>query len=302
LKIWIGIDGGGTRATAVALDETGGLRSRVEGGAALVDPVHPLSGAEELAALARRAFAESGARGTPAGLCCALAGAARISVRDALTAELQRLDVANYVCVVSDAAAALHDAFSDRAGVLLIAGTGSVAWGRTAEGKTARAGGWGTLLGDEGSGYALGLAALSAVVRASDGREQATSLTAGIFQATGCTMQGELIPWTAASDKAGIASLAPVVVEAAARSDAVARAIVDSGAAELAQQVLAVVNATRPWSTKVPIAFAGGLISPGRPLRDPAWRAVQALPYAFDLAGDAVDAARGAANIARAGA
>lgn len=301
LKIWIGIDGGGTRATAVALDEAGEVLSRVEGGAALVDPVHPLSGIEDLRALVGRAIADAGGTGAPEGLCCALAGAGRVSVRETLTDELGRLGIAKHVCVISDAAAAMHDAFGTGAGVLLIAGTGSVAWARTPEGRTARAGGWGTLLGDEGSGYALGLAALRAVVRASDGREKPTSLTARVLDATGSPVAGELIAWTAASEKGGIASLAPIVTDEASGGDATARRIVEQAAAELAQQVLAVVNDTRPWSVPVPVAFTGGLIAPGGSMRDAAWRALQALPYSFRLTTDPIDGARGAANIARAG-
>jgi N-acetylglucosamine kinase-like BadF-type ATPase len=301
LATWVGIDGGGTGATAVALDDTGAVIARVTGGAALIDPLNPLGGAEDLAALAQQVLTEAGVTDRAAGLCCALAGAGRASVREALTAELVRQNVANRVRVIGDGEAALFDAFDGGAGVLLIAGTGSVAWARDAAGRSLRAGGWGMLLGDEGSGYALGMLALRYVVRGADGREKKTALWQLVLDAVGASAPEDLIAWTAAADKAAIGALAPVVTRAAAEDDSNALRILDRAAHELADQVRAVLGRSGPWEATVPIAFSGGLISPGRPLREGAWRALQALPYGFELRAEPVDPARGAARIAREG-
>src|SRR5690606_12096698 len=128
-------------------------------------------------------------------------------------------------------------AFDDGAGILLIAGTGSSAWARGVDGRTARAGGWGHLLGDEGSGYALGVAALRAVARAHDGRAPSTDLRDAVLRHANVAAPEALIAWAASAAKAEIAALAPCVAEAAAADDAVARAIVDRAARDLADHV-----------------------------------------------------------------
>ncbi len=300
MDAWVGIDGGGTRATAVAVDAAGQVISRVAGGAALVDPMQPLRGAIALADLARRALDEAGVKGRAVGLCCALAGAGRASVRGVLTSELTRASVATKVIVIGDAEAALSDAFDSGAGALLISGTGSAAWSRDETGRQARAGGWGMVLGDEGSGYAVGLSALRLVVHAADGRAAATCLTERVLAATGVAAVEDLVAWTAGADKAAVASLAPTVFSAASENDAGAVAIALGAATDLAHQVHAVLDRTGPWTGAVDVAFAGGLIAPGQPLRERAWLALQALPYGFRLRAEAIDAARGAACIARA--
>jgi N-acetylglucosamine kinase-like BadF-type ATPase len=295
LGTWIGIDGGGTRATAVVADDDGTVRARVTGGAALVDPLQPLRGVGALVDLARSALADADITGVADGLCCALAGAGRQSVRDILTAELQGCGVARHVQVIGDARAALEDAFGGAAGVLLIAGTGSAAWAHGPSGNDVRAGGWGQLLGDEGSGYAIGSAALRMTARAADGRSPATALSQRVLEAAGVEAAEELIGWVAAASKARVAALAPIVIDAANEGDANAAAIVDTAAHELAQQVAAVLARSGPWTGRVPVAFAGGLISPGGPLRERAWQAVQQLPFDLELAEERVQAARGAA-------
>ncbi|MEO5510878.1 MAG: BadF/BadG/BcrA/BcrD ATPase family protein [Longimicrobiales bacterium] len=301
LDIWVGIDGGGTGTTAVALDDTGAVVARVKGGPALVDPLAPLRGVDALGDLARHVLDEAGISGTAAGLCCALAGAGRQAVRDALGSGLEARGVARRVSVIGDAEAALADAFRGGAGALLIAGTGSAAWARDVSGRRVRAGGWGLLLGDEGSGYAIGLAALREVVRAADGRAPRTELTQCILHAVHAKAPEDLIPWTAAAEKSAIAALAPLVIAVAA-GDARADFIVEHAVVELAQQVQAVVERTMPWKDPINVAFAGGLIAPGRSLRDRTWNAVRSLAFDFQLREDPVDAARGAAHIARDGA
>jgi glucosamine kinase len=200
--------------------------------------------------------------------------------------------------VIGDAEAAVHDAFGTGPGVLLIAGTGSIAWGRTRKGIPLRVGGWGTILGDEGSGYAVGLAGLRAVVRAADGREAPTTLSNAVINAVGVAAMENLIPWAAGADKSEIAALAPVVLREAVSGDVCAAAIAEEAARELAEQVEAVVRGGADWPDPVPIAFAGGLISPGGLLRETVEHALSMLDTRFDLRTEPVDAGRGAALIA----
>ncbi len=299
MESWVGVDGGGTRTTAVVVDHAGAVIARVEGGGSLVDPLQPLRGAQALADLAKRALREAGVKGRASGVCSALAGAGRQSVRDALTAELAQLGIARHVMVIGDAEAALSDAFEGGPGALLIAGTGSAAWARDKTGRQVRSGGWGMLLGDEGSGYAIGMAALRKVVRAADGRDKSTALSRQMLDAAGVAAPEDLIAWIAGADKAAVAALAPIVLTSAAAGDRGAIALAEAAAQELAHQVHAVLDRTGPWSNAVQVAFAGGLIAPAQPLRDRTWHALQALPYGFQLREEPVDAARGAAWIAR---
>jgi N-acetylglucosamine kinase-like BadF-type ATPase len=284
------------------MNDAGAILSRVRGGAGLVDPLDPVGGADGLIELARRALGEAGAVGRADGMCCGLAGAGRRDAREALRARILEAGVARSISVIGDAEPAMYDAFGANAGVLLIAGTGSVAWARSASGRSVRSGGWGTLLGDEGSGYAIGLAGLRAVVRAADGREVNTTLSRVVLAATRCAVPEDLIAWTAAASKAEVASIAPVVLGEADRGDLAAGAIAEEAARELAEQVEAVVAGSGQQDTRIPIAFAGGLISPGGPLRGTMERALEMLDAIFMLRAEAVDAARGAAAIAALGA
>lgn len=301
MSLFIGIDGGGTGATAVVMDGSGAELGRIEGGPALVRPADPAAGAAALADLAVRALAAAGAAPPAAGLCCALAGAGRDEARRALAAALHREAVAVRIRVTTDAEAALHDAFQSGPGILLIAGTGSIAWARGADGRTARAGGWGALLGDEGSGYALGLGALRAVARADDGRGEETALRDVVLRETGVASPDALIGWADDASKAGVAALAPAVCATADAGDAVARALVQAAARDLASHVATLERRLAPWPAPPAIALAGGLIAPGRPLRDVVLRALRALDPPVRPLDRAVDAARGAAELARHG-
>src|SRR5581483_5378036 len=124
-------------------------------------------------------------------------------------------------------------------GVALVAGTGSMAFARAPDGRTARAGGWGYLLGDEGSGYALALAALRAVVRDADGRGPATRLTSRLLAHFGAVLAQDLVRlvYGGGVDRAALAAVAPYVLEAAAAGDEVAAEIMAGQAEELADLV-----------------------------------------------------------------
>ncbi|HSJ14578.1 MAG TPA: BadF/BadG/BcrA/BcrD ATPase family protein [Longimicrobiales bacterium] len=290
-----GIDGGGTRSTLVALDATGAIRLRLEGGPLLLDPADPAARAEPIAALARDAAGRLGETLPVAALCCAVAGAGRVQARDALAAAVAALAPARHLLVVTDAEAAFQDAFDDGPGVLVIAGTGSVVHARTMTGEMLRVGGWGELLGDEGSGYAIGSAVLRAVARGVDGRSLDRSLIEPVLAATGCDTPEQLIRWAHRASKAGVASLAQL---AFAHPGAAANAIVAQAAADLAALVSAAL-ARGAWSEIVPLACTGGLIAPGRPLRAPLLQALAALPVRFEVRKQPVDGAHGAARLAQ---
>ena len=298
-EIFVGIDGGGSGATAVAIDGDGRELARVRGGPALVRSHDPVAGASALADLVDRVTRQAGGRLPVAGLVCALAGAGREEDRRLLAAALIREAVAVRLRVVTDVEAAFHDAFGDGPGILLISGTGSIALARSGDGRWVRAGGWGALLGDEGSGYSIGLAALRAAARAHDGRGQATALLDAVLAHTGVPELSGLIAWADKARKADIAALARVVAEAALRGDEVATMIVADAAMELARHVVAVREALAPWPGPPGVALAGGLLGPGRPLREEVIRAIARAGVTGAVLDRAVDAARGAAEMAR---
>jgi len=162
--------------------------------------------------------------------------------------------------LTNDAALILSDLEGAR-GVALIAGTGSIAFGRDARGATARSGGWGYVLGDEGSGYALGRVGLIAAVRAADGRGPATSLLDRVMEAWRLgrpqDMIGRVYPH---EDISMVARVAPLVLAAARDGDTVAGEIVARAADELALMAVTVGDKLH-YPDVLPLALAGGLLA-----------------------------------------
>lgn len=293
---YIGVDGGGTHARAVVVDEQGRELARRVGPAGLVDPRDPGSAAAAVAQLVRDALIDAGQPEVTA-LCCGLAGAGRPHEREAVRIALTLEHIADKVGVVGDAEAAMADAFPDGAGVLVVAGTGSIAWARSATGSAARVGGWGQLLGDEGSGYDIGLSGLRAVARTADGRSPPTALSSALLGAVHLTDPDDLIAWTASATKAQIASLAPLVLSSAARGDPAAAAIRSHAVSSLVEMAAAAARHTGTHAFA--ISLTGGLIAIGGPLRAAITQAVrERMPHAR-MTDRAVDAALGAARIAR---
>jgi glucosamine kinase len=292
----VGVDGGGTRTQAVALGLHGQLLGRAVGGAALLDVTNASDVALSVHQVAEAAAAEAGLTLPAAALFAGVAGGGRPEVRAELGAALAQAGVAEVVDVGTDVTAAARDALGTGPGIVLLAGTGSIAWGRGESGAVARVGGWGILLGDEGSGYDLGLEGLRAVARARDGRGPATELTRLLLAATGVEDPEALIPWASRASKGDIAALASVVAEAASGDDVAGRLLV-AAAVALAVQATTLADRLGPWKAESPpVALAGGLLSPGGPLRD---RVESLLSDAgLSVVDRGVDGARGAGLLA----
>jgi N-acetylmuramic acid 6-phosphate etherase len=278
----LGIDGGGTRTIALLASE-GSARTTVVGrgaaGPSNMKAVGPAAAFAELGRAVDAAFAVAGLpRGTVAAACLGLAGAGRADDQAAVRAWADRVGLADCLDVIGDVAlpvALLPDCW----GVAVVAGTGSCVWARAADGRTTRAGGWGPLLGDEGSAYALALGALRLVTRRADRRERATSLTDRLLRRVGVTEATDLIrlihgvEW----DRARLAGLAPDVVRAADEGDILAAKLVDEQAGDLAGCVAAAIAALALPPTAVPIALAGGLLVHAPTYRDRLLRQLRTL-------------------------
>jgi N-acetylglucosamine kinase-like BadF-type ATPase len=298
-SLFIGIDGGATRSRAVLMDAAGTVLGRQEGGPAIVRAGDPGDAAAMVVRLARALLAEHAGGGAATALCCGLAGAGREAERAAVRGIVADTGVARHTVVTSDAEVALEDAFAGGAGILLIAGTGSVAWARGAAG-TVRVGGWGQHLGDDGSGYAVGLAGLRSVAHAADGMAPPTPMHAALLAAAGVSEPPGLIAWISAASKKQVAALAPIVCAHATAGDVVARRIVRRSVNALVAHLAAAWRRSGPWDRVAPVALAGGMVSPGGPLRPLLAQALAGrCGGRLALADHTIDAAAGAAAIAR---
>jgi glucosamine kinase len=265
----MGVDGGGTRTRVVVLDGEGNELGRAEGPGAVAEAGDPAAAAGAVAEACTRAVSAAGLTGPADALWVGLAGAGREDARSAVEIEVERMGLARTVHVDTDVRAAFHDAFREGPGVLLISGTGSIAWGRAEDGREARVGGWGHHIGDEGSAWAIGLDALRRVARQADGRAPDTLLQAAVLRHLGLDGVEGLVTWVGAASKADVAALAPLVAKASGDGDAVAGEILARAVEDLERHVLALLENLGPWKHPPEVALAGGLLGPGRVLRIP---------------------------------
>ena len=276
---WAGVDGGGTRSRAVAVDADGRELASVEGPPGLVDPRDPASAAAVVAALVRRAASAAGAPLPLEGLWAGLAGVGQEGPRRAVEAALGGAGVARRIAVGTDVEAARADAFGEEPGVLLVAGTGSVVLALDPRGKRTTVGGWGHLLDDAGSGYRIGLDALRAVVASADGRAPATELTQVLTEATGTRSPAELVAWVGVAAKKDVAALALPVFRAFKAGDVAAVRVVHRAVGGLRALLEAASSRTDGWSGPAPVALSGGLVREGSELRDAVAGAATELGY-----------------------
>ena len=291
-----GVDGGGTRMRAVIVDERGRELGRGEAPGAVVGVDRLEEVASRVATAVRAAAAAAGTPLPVSVLWAGLAGAGRETVREAAVRALETEELTVEVVVVADVEAAFSAAFGSGPGILLIAGTGSIAWARGDDGEVVRVGGWGERLGDEGSGYAVGLEALRAVARATDGRGPSTVLTQRALGHLGVARAEDLIEWIATAGKRDVASLVPIVARASAEGDPVASSIMDATVADLVGHLAVALERAGPWTEPPELVLCGGLLEEGGPLREATERAVS--EYAVRSAARRIDPAMGAARTA----
>jgi len=262
----VGMDGGGTRTRAVLADSSGRFRGAATAGCGNYQIVG-LDGVAELtigllSSLGLRPLGRRAHPSSQAGLslCVALAGAGRADEQEAIGERLRELGAATRSCVVSDARAALEGAHGGQPGIIVIAGTGSMVLGINHKGVQVRAGGWGHLLGDEGSGYRLVVEGLRAVLRARDGWGPATQLDEGLRAALDLSNWDQVIARAHGGDldREHIAAAAPAVFAAARSGDQVATDMIRAGASSLGHQVGAVAGRL-DMTDDVPVACIGGV-------------------------------------------
>lgn len=243
MPYYVGIDGGGTK-TAVELRTRGSAaHSRAVFGPLNCNSDRTAAAKTLTDTLAWLAAQPEGLAGCD-GLCI---GSAGISNPDAYNFIQDIIRAGGYtgpLQIVGDQVTALAGALGQPVGTVLIAGTGSICYARTADGREARSGGWGHLIDDEGSAYALGRDILRAVVRVADGRAPATALTELVAQRLGAPGVQPVIRFTYAptTTKKEIAALAPLLDPALQQGDAAAQAIIAHAADELTQMAAAAIQ------------------------------------------------------------
>ena len=255
---FLGVDGGATKTLAVIVDERGRERGRGVAGSGNQAAVGLKRAVASIRGAVAAAVQQAGSDAPFRAAWIGLAGVDRPGDRDRLLPHLGTL--AAIVRLTNDAELALTG-LAGAVGVAVIAGTGSIAVGRDSAGTMARSGGWGHILGDEGSGYEIGRLALKAAARAADGRGPQTALLPAIMAAWRLTRPDAMIDRVYPDgDKGEIARLSALVFAAAREGDGVARRIVREAATELALAALAVGAMLNFPDGKLPVALAGGML------------------------------------------
>ena len=294
--VFLGADAGGSHSTVVV-----GTRSdvlgRADGPGAAMRPSGAAKSAAVLAETARRAAAAAGLHLPVERAVVGAAGAGRAQEQRELEAALLEAGVAREVRVLADGEVALATAFGTGPGILVNAGTGSIAYARDPAGAVHRAGGYGWQLGDEGGGYWLGRRALDVAARAQDGRGEGSTLLARLLRALGLQHFDDLVRWTATATPTQMAALAPHVLNAAREGEGVARQAVDDAARELVDLAAALARHF-PGTEPVPVALAGGLLLPQSPLTAAFRERLGTALKRARLVPDRIDSALGALRLA----
>ena len=269
----LGVDGGGT-STAAWLAEPGGrVLGRGKSGPSNAKAVGLNTARLALGEAIRAAFADARLKPAPVDVAClGLAGFDRPDDRRTLACWAEEARWADQLLTANDGDLVIAAGTPEGWGIGVIAGTGSIAVGRTPDGRTARAGGWGHLIGDEGSAYAVVLEALRLVARRADGREPPPTggdpLTERLVAALGVSQPSQIITaiYTPDFDRSRLASLAPEVLAACAASPADAELLLAPAGGSLAEMIVAVARSLGWFSGPLPLAVAGGFLLSARPV------------------------------------
>ena len=257
-----GIDGGGTHTRLELRDGENNLLHREEFGPFNLNAI----GEAAFRNLLAQVFAACGDMTECAGLCVGGAGISNPALGEILAQELEKACFRGSWKLCGDQEIALRGAM-EGPGIAVIAGTGSICFGKNPLGQTARSGGYGHLIDDGGSGYALGRDVLSAAVRAADGRGQGRALLEAVYAGLGGTTPADIVSFVYSpdTDKAAVAKFSGIALELAAAGDETAREILAREGEELCALVEAVQR--KLDLPGCPIAMLGGLLSGDNPYR-----------------------------------
>ncbi len=269
----LGIDGGGTTTEAWLALPGGRVVGRGRAGPSNAKAVGPEAARRALDDAIAAAFADAGATLAPvASACLGLAGFDRPEDWQLLSAWVHDARWADRFVLVNDGDLVIAAGTPEGSGIGVIAGTGSIAVGRTSDARKARAGGWGHLIGDEGSAYAVVLAALRMVARRADGRDPPRDggdpLAERLCRALGVETPSRIVStlYAPGFDRTRIAALAPEVLAAVADAPEIVDLILIPAGSALAEQASAVARALDWGPGVLPLAMAGGFLLAAAPV------------------------------------
>jgi glucosamine kinase len=289
----LGIDGGGTRTRAsimqgdrVLAHGEGGSIKRLRVGAEVAEA--------NLRALLTEVFGQAGVKGVDAA-CCGVASVSMPGVVEWISAVFNDFGVKR--CdIVGDEVIALDAAFQGGPGILQIAGTGSNTIGRAPDGGQESAGGWSSHLGDEGSGYWIGLHSVRRGLKAYD-REQPTQILEKVGELWGTPDLQELVNVGDGTPGPDFAALAPIINELAEAGDAVALDVLQQASKDLVEFVLLVREKLRrkhKIEGEVPVAWTGGVIEKMRLVREPFFAGLRAVAPEIPIGDSSIISLQGA--------
>lgn len=255
----LGIDAGGTKTVCLLANDRGEVLAEARRGGANLQA----SGELEVEKILHEVMAEAldPFDAVPSAICLGIAGVDRPGDAATVRGIMKRIGFKARVLVVNDALVALEAGAPGVPGVVVISGTGSIAYGRNTRNEAARAGGWGYVLGDEGSGYWIGRAAIRAVLSEADRRGPDTQLTGLLLEYFGVSRAQELIHqvYHATLKPSAIAALAQCVNTAFQHGDQVAIGIVRGSADQLESSALSVARRLELVGSEFPFVLAGGM-------------------------------------------
>jgi len=295
--IFLGIDGGATKTSCLIGDDKSVLGSGASGSSNLIR-VGEAQARESLTTAIHQACAA--AHVSPAQIdktCVGLAGAARPEISSAARRVMLEI-VGGEVQIIGDTIIALEAAFGGGPGVIVIAGTGSIVYGRNAAGQTARAGGWGFAISDEGSGYWIGRAAVAAALRSLDEKGKSPLLDT-ILKTWKLDSVDKLVVTANATPAPNFAALLPAVLAAANAGDSVARDVLAQAGSELAGHAIALTRRLFAAASEIPVAMSGGVFQNAALVREHFYKGLRSEYPKASINQTIVEPVRGALELAR---
>jgi glucosamine kinase len=302
MAYYLGIDGGGTKTRCVLADDATILAEAMTGGCSVIR--HGEQQAREaLQGAIRQVCASSKiASDRIHAVCGGVTGAARAEIaekiRGILAESVPGIGPAN-IEVVGDTEIAHEAAFGTGPGIVAIAGTGSIVYGRDADGRMARAGGWGFAISDEGSGHWIGNRAVSAILSALDEGVE-TALTERVLQAWKLANLDELVQYANSTPTPNFARLFSVVLGAAEKGDALAGDLLSDAGGRLASLVgIVILRLSQISVDRLPVAVTGSVFRQSARVRDVFYNTLQTNLPGIDVRLETVDPVLGALARAR---
>lgn len=299
MAIYLGIDGGGSKTTCAVGDGNSLLATATTGPSNIIR-VGEDEARTSLESAIRQSCAAAGV--TPDSVtrvCIGMSGGARPQTSEVVRRIVSEL-VACEIDIVGDMVTALRAAFANSVGVLAIAGTGSIGYGRNQKGETARAGGWGFAISDEGSGHWIGRAAVMAALRAHDEGES-SSLFNVISKAWGVAILDEFVKVANSTPPPDFSSLFAPVLAAADAGDGLARSVLTQAGSELSRVAKIVIARIFPDQSTIPVAMSGSVFRNSALVRQVFYNSLRSEYPQAAVGSTVIEPVKGALELARAG-